>query len=379
MEWLSFSVHTNDVDKRLDTVCKKLFIHSAYHSIMRCIRKNLIKINKKRSTYNYRVQLGDTINIAESVSAMLSKHAKNMSDTQGVELINTPLQKTLRSQTIYQTTQLLAVNKIDGQQLFGAHSIMDALQGYAPPSLSFKPAPCHRLDTGTSGLLLCALSADMARYVTTLQQNTHIHKVYIALLEHPTYNTSISHYLYRDTIKKTTYAYAKLQSNIPVHYKALGYTTLHLHTYGAVTLSNSTKKVYPTLIILDGTGGKTHQIRAQCRAHNTSLWNDIKYSATTRTSSHTTIYSDFFLHAGAILVDAQEPHAMNIPLSLRAPIPTRWYNTIKKIDYEVLRDLDLYLDRFVGTWDGNLLLNNFSDAKIDSTALYTSLFGGVIG
>ena len=71
--------------------------------------------------------------------------------------------------------------------MHGSDSLASAAEGLladcAQPSLSFRPGPVHRLDSGTSGLVFFAVSLAGARVLSELLRDRACEKTYLALLQ----------------------------------------------------------------------------------------------------------------------------------------------------------------------------------------------------
>lgn len=394
MKWFGLPVMKNDEQKRLDSICKKIFPQASYHSYMQWIRNKLIKINNHRTTHNYRVVDGDYICIAEPIlvylhiplTSQLVPIDKHESIENTSLLIENPSSQYIykyfeSNKIIYHNNDILILNKKAGESIFhGKGAIIEKLSSIPNDSLSFKPAPCHRLDTGTSGILMCGMSIKGTRILNEIQKNSQVHKCYVALLESPVNNAHLIHHLYRNNKSGKTLALVK-DGHTPLseQYVSLGDGFLFAHSYGELSLCPShhatQQSVYLTFILLGGQGGKTHQIRAQCLANKTPLLGDIKYSPHKEVRRNgKNQHSQFFLHASTYLL-ADNTTSPILPKALRCPLPHEWLNLIHKDDHELLRRLDVGLNLLADEWCGI----NFSDTSTDIIALCISTLGGVMG
>lgn len=409
MKWYIFTVPPNDAHKRVDALCKMMFIRTPFNAIMKWIRKGLIQINNHKTSADYRLHAHDTISVAQAIAyrlspALLSKqnsheydaHAKEHDANAPKKLFSEDMLYThgvvSENSLLFLNEDILAYNKAAQELLFGKNSITHTLQKYYTMhtnTLAFKPAPCHRLDTGTSGIVICALRIEAARIIAKF--HNYIHKIYIALLTAPAHAQLLTHTLYRNKKSKVTIACPSEPSAQNTHalralasnqYKMLGTASLWLHSIGAVDIRPRTsenaaiKKLFPTIIVLGGHGGKTHQIRAQCAAHNTPLWGDVKYpSYTTNNTEHYPPHSTYYLHASTILCDALPSQQQILPPGIIAPIPEPWYTLVQSKDHFLLRRAENLLDRARGAWEKE----RPTDRNTDITAWYSSVLGGVIG
>lgn len=403
MDWFSINIHENDAKKRIDAICKKIFPQNSYGDFMQWIRRKIIKINQKPVKKNQILNHGDIINIAFPIIENLDPHISKMiyASLKSQELHTIPavvsdLSVAPNISNFFETTKIvyfdkniLALNKNAGEFIFGKNSISTKLKQHSKKysqSLSFTSAPCHRLDTGTSGILLCALSTYGARSIAELQKLQKLQKIYIALLEAPSDNLQLTHTLFRNDITKKTLALSSDYASLD--YRNLGKTSLFLQSFEQVSLcphfsiNNVSITLYPTIIILGGSGGKTHQIRSQCAASKRLLWGDIKYTSSRRKFVHInkdSLYTSFFLHASTTLLNnnalSQNSNPYSIPRSFRAPLPQFWYQAIQEPCHNVLHRLENFLDNLALEWKDT----KPSLSSTDIIARCTSLFGGVIG
>ena len=335
MEWISFYIQHNDASKRVDSVCKKLLSKMPFSRLMKEIRKKHIRVNGTRTSANTTLHTGDTLTIApflrEYCTIMPPRHIEYLSLSHKKHNSLSTTNRTEYS-ILYEKDGLCIIDKPAGVSLFPV-SRRDSIAHFIKhtyahqTSLSFTPAPCHQLDTGTSGVLINAYTADAARAVYALQTQNMLVKLYVAVLENTLKKERLTHALYRNTSTKKTYAVSMDASaiSVPTVYKTM--PLLGTASTYAQHLGTFTHKTIPLhLYALSFTGGKTHQLRAQCAAEHASLYGDVKY--TTAPSNYTRRSNSFFLHAAGILQigsTVDTTHAGTVPNCMYAPIPTQWH------------------------------------------------------
>jgi 23S rRNA pseudouridine955/2504/2580 synthase len=169
---------------------------------------------------------------------------------------------------IYESADLLAVNKEAGMEVHGSGESLEALvRAYLapklPPSLSFRPGPLHRLDRPTSGILVFSVSLPGARHFSALLREGKIRKRYLALVEGAIEEPgSWEDSLFRDREARRTL--------VSPGGKAARTRFFPLGTY------TGTGGAY-SLLALEPETGRSHQIRAQTAARGHPLGGDRKY------------------------------------------------------------------------------------------------------
>lgn len=89
---------------------------------------------------------------------------------------------------IERTKDWLVINKPPGTRAHGTDGLdtlvreVAAAEGWWQESLSFRPGPVHRLDTGTSGVQLFSLSTEGARRLTEALRHRQVTKLYLAVV-----------------------------------------------------------------------------------------------------------------------------------------------------------------------------------------------------
>jgi 23S rRNA pseudouridine955/2504/2580 synthase len=174
------------------------------------------------------------------------------------------------------------------------------------PSLSFRPGPLHRLDRGTSGIIVFSKTLAGAQAFSALLRRRLLVKRYLALLSGrlgraETWDDPLA----RDRKSRVTHrAPADGQGR-----EALSRVT-PLETRGDVTLA-----------LIEIRTGRTHQIRAQAALHGHPLSGDRKYGGPPPAAGT----EGFSLHAWelefpASLVFSPDP---GLPRKITAPPPAR--------------------------------------------------------
>ena len=82
MDFLEFNAGIDDNDRRIDKVLRNFIKDVPLSSIYKYIRKNLIKINNKKTTQDYRVKTGDVISIAAFI---INDFSENQSESNNIQ------------------------------------------------------------------------------------------------------------------------------------------------------------------------------------------------------------------------------------------------------------------------------------------------------
>ena len=168
------SVNENDVKKRLD-----LYVSEASGSTRSgaqvLIDNGCVLVNGKEESKNYRLRLGDTVEI-------------NMPEPKELEVApeNIPLN------IVYEDDSIVVINKPSGMVVHPANgnesgTLVNALLYHCKESLSgingvIRPGIVHRIDKDTSGLLVVAKTDEAHIFLSSLLKDHGIKRVYHAIL-----------------------------------------------------------------------------------------------------------------------------------------------------------------------------------------------------
>lgn len=165
----------NDSGRRFDRVCRKLLRNNLpLSAVYAGIRKGKIRVNGKKAKPSFLLKEGDEIFIRKELFPEGSKEKPAERKT--------GLQPSL---LVYENEHILVLNKPPGVLTHGKDSLQEAAAGYlakeARESLSFSPAPLHRLDRNTSGLLVFGKSIDGSRIFSELLRAREVVKIYLGV------------------------------------------------------------------------------------------------------------------------------------------------------------------------------------------------------
>ncbi len=338
MEFAAFTAGKDDDGKRLDRVLRAILDgrtangRSADSSpapavnIFQALRKRLVRLNGSRAEPSTRVHEGDKIEIAGFLISgygdgliPLPAPAADLPPAPSLVPASTPR---TRLEILFQNEDLLFINKPAGISVQpsagGKESISrivrEEWESAGPHgSLSFTPAPLHRLDRYTSGVLAISRSARGAAWFSKAIQERTIRKFYLgictgklegdALWEDRLTADSESSGSGFHTVRRTAEAGDK---------GSLARTQVHPVSQGRRGQNALTLVQYELLT------GRKHQIRAQSALHGHPLAGDSAYGGA-NAGEGPSGGGHFFLHALAMEFPPDNP--LSLPERIEAPLP----------------------------------------------------------
>ena len=315
MDFLEFNAGIDDNDRRIDKVLRNFIKDVPLSSIYKYIRKNLIKINNKKTTQDYRVKTGDIISIAAFIINDFSENQSESNNLQKNE--ETTLKKDL--EIIFQNKDILILNKPYDVLVHGSDNSLDKqVENYykkinqnKSKSLSFTPGPLHRLDRKTTGLLSFSLSLNGARWFSENIKNHTIQKKYVSVVQNKLLHQEewidyIEKKSDKDNSKFHKVEVSKLKENDEQKKCITKITPVKYGKY---------KNKDITFVEIEIKTGRMHQIRAQASLHNHPLLGDTAYGGLKLED----FSQDFFLHAKELIFPSENP--INLPKTVNATLP----------------------------------------------------------
>ena len=166
-------------NSRFDRWFKAKVINLPQSLIEKIIRKNKIKINRKKPKTSYRLQLGDIVEIYDISKFKISDRPqilKYKPSRKEVDVYDDYILENNENFIVINKPSGIAVQS--GTKSF--RNIIDVLKDTKYFTNS-KPFIVHRLDKETSGILIVAKNREYAQLFTSLFRIRKIHKTYIAL------------------------------------------------------------------------------------------------------------------------------------------------------------------------------------------------------
>ena len=181
----SFTISNKEANQRVDKYVKKYLSNAPLSFIYKLFRKKDVKINSHWVKENYIIQEGDVISIYVS-----DEQIKEFNKPKEIEKI--PLNHPI----IFEDENILIINKPRGLLVHGdsfekrmtlTNEVLNYLYSkneYDPNNANgFTPAPAHRLDRNTSGIVIYAKNLKALQELEGLfLDKIEIEKAYLALL-----------------------------------------------------------------------------------------------------------------------------------------------------------------------------------------------------
>ncbi|MDG7056025.1 MAG: RluA family pseudouridine synthase [Wolbachia endosymbiont of Meromenopon meropis] len=249
-------VSVQDKNVRLDRYLRRSFPNLKQSVIEKSLRKKLIKVDGCKAKSNDRVNFGQTITI---------KHLDYINNVNFKRKYSEKLVNLLKSNILYEDEYLLAINKPAGITVQGGIkikiSISDLLDKIRE-GRTFKIV--HRLDRDTSGVVIFACNASVAKYLIEEFKARRIKKTYLALTAGiPDKNRGMINY---PLAKK----YISGQQKVVVDNDSCQDATTYFSIKAKLKSCIAYLKLQPIT-------GRTHQLRAHLAHINCPILGDGKY------------------------------------------------------------------------------------------------------
>ncbi|REL35812.1 23S rRNA pseudouridine(955/2504/2580) synthase RluC [Thalassotalea euphylliae] len=251
-----FTVEADDAGQRIDNYLLKTLKGVPKSMIYRLLRKGEIRVNKKRTKPEYKLQDEDIIRVAP---IRVSEKSAPVS-TQLNVVAN------LESQILYEDEVLLVINKPSGMAVHGGSGVnfgvIEALRALRPQAKMLELV--HRLDRDTSGCLVVAKKRSALRNLHEQLRKKNVQKFYHALVKgrwSPKL-TKVTEGLRKNDLKSGERVV--IVDNINGKESETRYKVIQ-HYDGATLV-----RAFPVT-------GRTHQIRVHCQTKGHPIACDPKY------------------------------------------------------------------------------------------------------
>jgi 23S rRNA pseudouridine955/2504/2580 synthase len=168
--------------QRLDRYLRKLLPQVPLAGVFKLLRRGTIRLDGKRAKQDARLRAGMVVTLPDNLAA-------------GTEAVPRPAPAAppptgqLAPQIVHQDEALLILDKPAGLPVQPGsghdHHVVGWLdgQGFGVRTATYRPAPVHRLDRGTSGLLVCGLTPQASRALSHAFREDLVDKVYEAVVQ----------------------------------------------------------------------------------------------------------------------------------------------------------------------------------------------------
>lgn len=278
--------------------------------VYRILRTGEVRVNKGRIKADYRVREGDVIRVPP---LRLADAASPPPPGAGVS-------RDLAARILYEQHGLLVIDKPSGLAVHGgsgvAYGVVEAMR-HVRPSAHFLEL-VHRLDRGTSGLLMLAEKRSLLRFLHEELREGRMHKVYVALLA--------------GRLKG-----AEHDIRAPLH-KTVQPSGEHI-----VRVAHEGKEAHSVFRVLERIGdttlvevvlytGRTHQIRVHAQFLGHPIIGDEKYGIDELNRRMKAVgINRLFLHARDL--DIRLP-GQEQPLHLHCPLPPELEACLERLRHE---------------------------------------------
>ena len=269
----TYTIEKDYHNSRFDRWFKAKVINLPQSLLEKILRKNKIKINRKKPKTSYRVQLGDIVEIYD-ISKFKVDKKKNLTKYK-------PSKKETKKYNEFlleDNENFVVLNKPAGIAVQSGtksfRNIIDVLKD-TKYFLNAKPYIVHRLDKETSGVLIVAKNREYAQLFTSLFRIRKIHKTYIAI----TFGNIPS------KIKTMTDELISFDRSKKIVQKAISHINI---------LKNSPNYTY---VELNPITGRKHQLRKQLYNLGCPIVGDDKYFINRRVNRLNTKSKNLMLHA----------------------------------------------------------------------------------
>ena len=251
----------NESEQRLDRFLLKYFNNTTRSNIYKLIRKKVFKVNGKRMTdENYFLQEGDVLEMFisdESMNAMMKEFIPFKPEKLGLDIV-------------FEDEEILVLNKPKGllthpDKSEYKNTLATMVHFYLRDlcTNTFRPAPVHRLDKNTSGVVIFAKTYESLKKYNALMRERDVEKYYICVVEgHLRKPGEVKGYLIKDELQNKV----RIVTRDSDEAKFCHSKYKPLKQFGDYTL-----------VEVELLTGRSHQIRASMQLLGHPIVGDLKY------------------------------------------------------------------------------------------------------
>jgi 23S rRNA pseudouridine955/2504/2580 synthase len=302
MSFSEFKIHDDDDGQRIDRLLRRLNPHWPYVFVQKLLRKGAVKIDGKRAKVDARVAVGQTIRVPrdddDSQSLGLGPRAprRKRSSAYAEDLI----------QVIFEDDHILVIDKPVGLAVQGGSGLKIHLEMMLDrfTKRGVNPRLVHRLDRETSGVMVLARGAAVARHLGDQFRERSVQKTYLAVVSPPPRQKSGTIDAALAKIKSGPYLenmqVARNGDPAQTDFEVLSVASLGLGRGSRAAKDPRAKpdgqKRYALVAFTPHTG-RTHQIRVHAAHIGCPLVGDVKYGGDVDVMKNAKIKPRVMLHA----------------------------------------------------------------------------------
>jgi 23S rRNA pseudouridine955/2504/2580 synthase len=178
----------HEAGQRFDRYLRKLLPSVPLGVIFKLLRQGRIRVDGRKGKPELRLVAGMRVQLEVADAAIMAAPAPRAEPPAPRRAAAPRRQRGLEPQLVHQDDDLLVIDKPAGLAVQPGSGQTDDLvawlqrQGRGVVTATFRPAPAHRLDRGTSGLLAIGLSPLGLRGLTAAFRDDEVEKVYVAVV-----------------------------------------------------------------------------------------------------------------------------------------------------------------------------------------------------
>lgn len=307
------AIGSNDAGQRLDRFLRKLLPSATLGSLFKLLRTGKVKLNGRRARPDARLEPGDRVELhlpEERLGELATSRGRRSAPRS---------HSRAAVRVIHRDDDVLAVEKppflvVQPGARPEEPTLEDIVRELVGPveGHTFTPSLAHRLDRGTSGVLLFGVSAAGLRGLTEAFREHRITKRYLALVEGraPAPSFVVDEPLLRESAGPGQGARVRVSSRPDAQAAETEVDVVGVSADGRFTLVEARPLT-----------GRTHQIRVHLRARGLPIVGDPVYGrpATNRTFRDGAGLWRPFLHAARVTFE--HPVEASRTLDLSSPLP----------------------------------------------------------
>lgn len=300
-------VPADDDGARLDRWFKRLFPHIAHGRVEKLLRTGQVRVDGRRAKGNMRIAAGQAIRIPPLPDpAQVSRSHTNEKDVQF-----------MRSLVLYEDDDLIALNKPAGLATQGGTNTRRHIDGLLP-ALGDGLRLVHRLDKGTSGVLLVAKSRRSAAMAGKMFQSRSAEKIYWGIsngVPRPL-SGEIKGYIGKAELQEGPQVMTTLRHGDP--------GAKHAHTLYECAAKAGPRAAF---IVMKPLTGRKHQLRLHLQLLGAPLIGDDRY--VTDRPPPGGLADNLYLHARSLTI----PLSKGAPITITAPLPAHFRSAFAALGF----------------------------------------------